>query len=130
MTESAQRRQRDQHRLLRLMVESIGDGLVGKVRFQGQDSQFADILPTTWAELEADGFVGGMHSFGAPAYRLTESGWLEGLRVAGELNEDTQTWRRAQTASLFRTTRPTPSPLRQASGEESSPGDASWHQLT
>lgn len=96
MTESAERRMHDMETLLRFMVKTVADESVNTTRFAVRDPEFAGLLPTTWTELEAASLIAPMHSFGNPAYRLTPYGWLEALRLTGELQENSATWVRAQ----------------------------------
>lgn len=51
------------------------------------DPRFADIPPTTWRELLHWGRVKSIEP-GFPVYRLTGSGWVEGLTTAGLATSD------------------------------------------
>lgn len=96
VTESGERRRQDMERLLRLMVDAVGDDSVNTTRFPVRKPEFAGLLPTTWPELEAAGLIRPDHAHGNPTYLLTPRGWLEALRLTGELQENTATWSRAQ----------------------------------
>lgn len=88
MTISVQQRQENLDLALRKMMESVGEKWFGGVLFDVLDPEFKDIMPTTWASLERQWWVNETCSTmgGHIRYRLTGTGWIEGLRLTGALH--------------------------------------------
>jgi hypothetical protein len=96
MARGLKRRRQDRDRLLKTLVELLGDDFHFERRFPVDDDAFADLLPTTWPELEGDRYLESSHAIGQAAYVLTARGWCEGLRLHREVMKGTNTWKRAQ----------------------------------
>jgi len=69
------------------MATAVGlDEDYPSVHFVVSDSRFSGVPTTTWIELKDYKRVKPVPHESGPAYRLTGSGWVEGLRLAGMLN--------------------------------------------
>jgi hypothetical protein len=70
------------------MYEAVGlDEPYDEVFFKTADSRFTSIAPTTWRELLNAGYVKAVdvrHS----NYRLTGSGWIEGMKIGKQYDSD------------------------------------------
>jgi hypothetical protein len=67
---------------LRRMAEATEDRIILQVLFRPNDEDFADILDTTWSQLEADSHIRPANRKGPIEYRLTGRGWIDGLRLS------------------------------------------------
>ena len=64
---------------------------------------FADVVPTTWAELEEKGLIRRhRRNNPPPSYELTEAGWLAGLRLAGAFNSSSSRTRCVELVKYFK----------------------------
>jgi len=66
-----------------MMAGEIGDDYCFAWVFPVKDH--SDVLPTTWRELEDEGFVRHQHTFGNPQFQLTEYGWQEALSLSDRI---------------------------------------------
>ena len=84
--------------VLRRMAEEVGlDREYPSVHFPVSDPKFADVPSTTWIELKDYRRVKLVSHPNGPAYRLTGSGWVEGLDAAdGEASDDRSHDQRSQ----------------------------------
>lgn len=72
----------------RLIMDALGDDAITNVRFELDAAAFAEILPTTWKELDRHGFIDTGHStFGKRAFCLTGYGWSEACKQLRLLTE-------------------------------------------
>jgi hypothetical protein len=83
LTVSLDRRNEYIKKALLMMAGEIGDDYCYGWVFPVKDH--SDILPTTWRELEDQGLVRPMHTFGNPQFQLTEHGWREAVVVSGQV---------------------------------------------
>lgn len=85
MTLSSERRIGDQKTALKVMSAGVGDEALFQKYWDVTDPRFADLAPTTWAELTEKGLVEQRRVQNYRAYHLTEAGWLTGLNLNGTL---------------------------------------------
>lgn len=90
MTISAEARTKNAERLLRQCVEVIeGRGVSFREQFfEPGEALASDLLPLTWLDLLARGFV--QVDTSRPFHRLTGAGWLEGLKLTGRCDDATE----------------------------------------
>jgi hypothetical protein len=81
MTMSRDRRLEDQAAALRTMMSDMGDEDFAHKAWDVKDPRFENLARTTWAELKEKGLIAARHQIGAEEYRLTEAGWIVGLRL-------------------------------------------------
>jgi hypothetical protein len=73
--------------VLKTMASAVGlDQDYPSVHFVVSDPRFADVPPTTWIELKDYRRIKLVSGVGEPAYRLTGSGWVDGLKAMGILD--------------------------------------------
>jgi hypothetical protein len=82
-----ERQNNHQFALLKMMAR-LGDQWVRAIKFDVLDPEFGNIFRTTWKELERKGRITESASAygGLACYRLTGSGWIEGLRLTEKLD--------------------------------------------
>jgi hypothetical protein len=88
MTLSEAKRLADVDRLMRVIMERVGDNRITDLRIDRRDDpDFEGFLPTTWSVLERESWIVQVGTpIGHPGmYKLTDLGWLKGLERAGEL---------------------------------------------
>ncbi len=68
------------------MLEQLSDGAIDDTLFDPTDASFQEIIPTTWSELERDGWVEQIRE--TQHYRFTGLGWLQAVKLAGRLDDD------------------------------------------
>jgi hypothetical protein len=85
MTISKDDRRRHQEIVLATMASELGDDKILADKFWNIDrAGFADIIPTTWAELTEKGLIRRWRRHNPPpAFELCEPGWILGLKYAG-----------------------------------------------
>lgn len=86
MTVSRNERSQNCWRAVTLMLEQLGDGAIDDTLFDPADASFQDIIPTTWSELERDGWVEQIKE--TQQYRFTGLGWLQAIKSAGKLDDN------------------------------------------
>lgn len=88
MTISRERRYRDQASAIRTIAADVGDAALFEKHWAVADPRFAELVPTTWVELEEKSLIRRRRIMSVgPQYHLTEDGWLEGLRLIGALQD-------------------------------------------
>ena len=88
MTLSPGRRTADQELALRIMAADVGDVALFSKEWPSADPRFANLAPTTWAQLQERGLVTRSPVQNELRYLLTEAGWITGLRMNGTLDEE------------------------------------------
>lgn len=89
MALSPQRRVAEQELVLRTLASELGDEMLGHKWWDIDRQDLAQVLLTTWVELEELGLVRRHLRSNLPlAYELTEAGWVKGLQLAGILDSD------------------------------------------
>jgi hypothetical protein len=88
MTVSGERRRKDTQAALRMMAGEVGDDdSLYQISWSEDEPQFADLIPTTWDELEERFLIKNQGTLNGPRrYCLTPAGWVEGLQEAGVFN--------------------------------------------
>ena len=85
MTHSNEKRQQNCKDALERMLRVLGDDAVGETVFNPEDKEFENIIPTTWTDLCDEKWV---EKAEVPRqYRLTGIGWLQALRITGQISE-------------------------------------------
>ncbi|MBI1955635.1 MAG: hypothetical protein HYS38_04510 [Acidobacteria bacterium] len=68
------------------MLRVLGDDAVGETVFNPEDREFENIIQTTWTDLCDEKWVEKAEAPGH--YRLTGLGWLQALRITGQIREE------------------------------------------
>jgi len=77
-------RRQDKQRTLCRMLALVGDDYLIQAVVKPADTEFEDVLPTTWRELLDNGLIDDkFSSMGSPAFRLTAAGWLRAMLLSG-----------------------------------------------
>jgi hypothetical protein len=87
MTLSPERRNRDQQKALSIMAGDVGDTPLARIEWRKADPRFADLAPTTWAQLQEKGLATRSPVQNETRYLLTEAGWIAGMRFNGALDD-------------------------------------------
>jgi hypothetical protein len=64
---------------LRALMAELNSGAISATFFDPKSSSFKEVLQTTWKELIDQGWLEGLELYGRVHFRLTGSGWVEGL---------------------------------------------------
>lgn len=86
MTISNQTREENMAEALKLLLERLGDRAIYKDEVLNDDPSFTGVYPTTWKDLEDVNLVSARPGLNWCHYQLTGEGWLEALRLTGELD--------------------------------------------
>ena len=86
MTLSNQARTENMAVALKLLLEHLGDRAIYMGEVLGDDPAFTSIYRTTWEELADQGLVIARPGLNWCRYELTGDGWLEALKLTGQLD--------------------------------------------
>ena len=86
MTISKQKREENMKEALRLLLERLGDRAIYKGEVLDDDPAFTGVYLTTWIDLADGNLVSARPGFGWCRYQLTGDGWLEALKITGQLD--------------------------------------------
>ena len=87
MSLSKQERLENLDLAITLMMSELGEQDVCSVYFDIDGNSSKNIFPTTWQQLENDGYIERHDTLTSNGCRLTGSGWLEGLKLTGKLGD-------------------------------------------
>jgi hypothetical protein len=83
VTRSDARRTENVNEALRIMMAKLADCALSDCPFTVSDSEFENVLTTTWDECRRLGWI----KSSGPYFFLTGAGWIAGLKLTGLLND-------------------------------------------
>lgn len=82
------------------MLRLLGDGAIAETVFDPKEGRLEDIVKTTWTDLCDEKWLESAEIQGR--YRLTGFGWLQALRITGELKKEEFTRRLANACASMK----------------------------